>query len=80
MLLKHNILKLKEDVGLQFSEKTLWIVPYLLLRQRSKIMNYRCIDVTENICKIIVDYSDNSFKKLDVIKYLNSEWVKKKFN
>ncbi len=43
------------------------------ISQRSKIMNYKCIDVTENICKIIVDYSDNSFKKLDVIKYLNSE-------
>ena len=48
--------------------------------QRSKGLNYRCIEIAKKIKKIEVDYVDISCEAADVIKNLTSERMKKKFN
>ena len=48
--------------------------------QRSKSLNFRCIEIAKKIGKNEVDYGDNSCEAVDVIKHLTSERMKKKFN
>lgn len=47
--------------------------------QRSKELNFKCIEASKAIGKIVVDYGDNSCEAVDVFKHLTSDRIQNKF-
>jgi 3-methyladenine DNA glycosylase AlkD len=48
--------------------------------QRSKKLNLKCIEIANEVGKIVVNYGANSCEAIDVVKHLTSERMLQKFS